>query len=133
MITYKQSHITLYSTLVLVAIVGLYGLFQARHLIEGPVITLETPHNGSMLTQSPVTIRGTARNSAKIAINGKDILPDKNGNFSEELLLSDGYNIITVEASDQFGKRTHKTLEVMYQQTSPSVHSTNAGKSPIDS
>lgn len=132
MITYKQSHITLYSTLVLVAIVGLYGLFQARHLIEGPVITLETPHNGSMLTQSPVTIRGTARNSAKIAINGKDILPDKNGNFSEELLLSDGYNIITVEAEDQFGKQAHETLEVMYQEMS-SVHAIKDSTDPIDS
>jgi hypothetical protein len=133
MITRKQSHLALYTTLALMVIVGLYGLFQARHLIEGPIIVLETPQNGSMLTQSLVTIRGTARNTAKIALNGKDILPDMDGHFSEELLLSEGYNIITVEASDQFGKRTHKTLEVMYQQTSPSVHSTNAGKSPIDS
>lgn len=125
MITRKQSHIALYATLLLMAVVGLYGLFQARHLIEGPVIMLDTPANGSLLTQSLVTIRGTAHNATKIALNGKDILPDTDGRFSEELLLSEGYNIITVEAEDQFGKRTRRTLEVMYQQ-SPSGRSTDA-------
>ncbi len=133
MITRKQSHLALYTTLALMVIVGLYGLFQARHLIEGPIIVLETPQNGSMLTQSLVTIRGTARNTAKIALNGKDILPDLNGHFSEELLLSEGYNIITVEAYDQFGKRTHKTLEVIYQQTPQGVRSTDASVGRIDS
>ncbi len=125
MITRKQSHIALYATLILMVVVSLYGLFQARNLIEGPVITLETPADGSLLTQSLVTIQGTARNATKIALNGKDILPDTNGRFSEELLLSEGYNIITVEAEDQFGKRTQQKLEVMYQQ-SPSGHSTEA-------
>lgn len=129
MITRHQSRTTLYVTILLVLVVGLYGLFQARHLIAGPSIVLETPHDGSTLNESLVTIRGTAHNTAGVALNGRTILTDTKGHFSEELLLSEGYNIIVIEARDQFGKRTEETVEVMYKKVPAPVRATQVDTS----
>lgn len=128
MITRKKTHFTLYATLMLLLAVGLYGLYQARNLLEGPVLILESPQNGSLLTTSLVTVEGTAHNITHVTLNGRGILTDKQGHFKEQLLLSDGYNIITVDAVDQFGKRTHKTLELVYKGGGEHSRSTSAAR-----
>ncbi len=40
---------------------------------------------------------------------------DEKGNFKEEILLSSGYNAITIKASDKFGRNTEKIIEVIYK------------------
>ena len=41
-----------------VALIGGYGLFEARRLIEGPVITIEYPIDGSATSSTGVIIAG---------------------------------------------------------------------------
>jgi len=35
--------------------------------------------------------------------------------FSEDRILSSGYNVITIVAKDKFGKETEKTLHITYK------------------
>jgi hypothetical protein len=92
-----------------------YALFQTRNLIQGPIIKIHSPVNGSSLTKSFVEIEGAAKNISYINLNDRQIFTDESGAFSERLLLSYGYNIITLRARDKFGREVEKTLELVYK------------------
>ena len=102
------------SLLVVVVIVG-YGLFRAQTIAEGPKITVREPINGSLSSESLVTISGKARNISFLNLNGSQIFTDETGEFSEKILLSYGYNVITLEARDRFGRKTSESLQVIYK------------------
>jgi hypothetical protein len=108
-----------YVRLVLLFFLGLtiagYSLFQSRHLIWGPQITIDYPQNGSTMTEPFLEVAGSARNIAYLDLNGRQIFIDEHGRFSEKLLLSYGYNIIAVHARDRFSRETNKTLELIYK------------------
>lgn len=92
-----------------------YSAYQLRNLILGPVITIESPTDGSTLTESLVEIRGVAKNISHLSLNGRPIFIDPEGHFSEKLLVSYGYTIMTILAADRFGRSVEKRLQLMYQ------------------
>lgn len=89
-----------------------YSFFQAQNLMNGPIVSLIRPDTGN--AGDIAKIRGEAKNVAFITFNGRQIFTDKNGNWSETFVLSDGYNIIKVAAQDKFGRSTEKTVELVY-------------------
>ena len=93
-----------------------YSFYQSRSLITGPLITINEPENGSIVTRQLVTIAGAAKNINKITLDDRPIYVDESGAFSEKLLLSEGYNIIKISAWDKFSKKTEKTIELVYRQ-----------------
>ena len=98
-----------------VAILLGYGAIEARNLAMGPVISITEPFDGYVATTSLVTIIGNAKNVSFITLDGGQIFTDENGNFSEDRILSSGYNVITIVAKDKFGKETEKTLHIIYK------------------
>src|SRR3989344_3005573 len=100
--------------IVLFGIIG-YSLFEARFLIEGPIVTVTGPKEGEVATSSLIEITGKAQNISDISLNDRKIFIDEEGHFSEQLLLSYGYNILTLKAKNRFGRETKKVLEVVYQ------------------
>ena len=81
----------------------LYLGFQARHLIRGPIITLDQslPQTSA---ERFVTVTGTTANIVAITLNGRPIFTDERGHFAETILLEEGYSIITILAEDRFGR-----------------------------
>lgn len=96
-------------------IVG-YSLFQAQKLITGPIIEVYTPQNGATYNQTLIEIDGRALNTAYLNLNGRKIFTDKDGYFKEKLLLSPGFNIIKLDATDKYKKYTEKTLELILKE-----------------
>src|SRR3989344_9471416 len=94
--------------------IGVYAFFASKDLIKGPTLTIVLPINGSATSTSLVTIRGLASNVAFLTLNDRQIFTDENGRIEEQLLLSYGYNIITLKGKDKFGKETTKRLELIY-------------------
>jgi hypothetical protein len=94
----------------------LYTLFQARFLILGPVIYIDSPYDGELEPTSVIIIKGRAKNIAYISLNDRPIFIDSNGNWSEKYALSEGLSIITLKASDRFGRKTEKTVRLVYKQ-----------------
>ena len=92
-----------------------YAFFQARNIISGPVVKIHTPLNGASVEHSLINIEGVAKNISHISMNDRQMFTDEEGEFSEKLLLSYGYNIITVKAKVRFGRETKKTLELIYK------------------
>ena len=97
--------------LVVVAVAG-YGLFEARKLLEGPIITIESPQDGSATSSSGVLIAGVAQNISFLTINDKASYTDEEGHFADLLSLPSGFTVLTVAAVDRFGRRTSKSVSI---------------------
>ena len=93
--------------------IAAYAYFQSRNFIKGPRLFIETPMDGEATTSPVITLSGRAENISEISINNMPIFTDEEGNFREKLLLLPGYNIITAEAEDRFGRAVKKTLELI--------------------
>lgn len=98
-----------------IALVVGYGAFRAKSLVEGPDIGIESPFNGATSTESLITVKGYAKNISFLTLNGNKIFTDESGVFTEKVLLSYGYNIMTLEAKDRFGRTAQKTLQLIYK------------------
>jgi hypothetical protein len=99
--------------LIITVIVG-YSYFQSRNLINGPQIVLTSPKTGSTLANPLVAITGNASNISFLSLNDRQIFVDKDGTFNEELLLSPGYNVWTIQAKDKFGRIVTKKIELVF-------------------
>ncbi|PIP87374.1 hypothetical protein COW81_00665 [Candidatus Campbellbacteria bacterium CG22_combo_CG10-13_8_21_14_all_36_13] len=93
--------------------VVLYAYNQSKNFLSGPQIDIISPENNEKFNKPLITVRGVASNISKLKLNGRQIYIDENENFNEELLLQDGYNIITLHAYDKFKRETIETREVI--------------------
>ncbi len=103
------------TAVLVVILIGGYGVFRAQTLAEGPKINISEPIDGSLVSQSLLMVSGTAKNISFLNLNGAQIFTDEAGLFKEKILLFRGYNIITLEASDRFGRKTEKSLQIIYK------------------
>lgn len=92
-----------------VAIVG-YGLFEARRLIAGPDIVIDSPADGSATSSPLVTVVGTAQNISFLTINDAPSYTDEEGRFVYRFSPPAGYTVVTVGAVDRFGRRASKSI-----------------------
>ena len=92
-----------------------YSFYEIQKVVFGPKITVSNPTNGEIVSESLIKITGQSKNVQDISLNDRKIFIDEKGNFNEEMLLSYGYNVLTLKANDKFGRNTQKTLEVIYK------------------
>lgn len=93
------------ASLIVLGLVLSYILFQARFLVAGPQIVIKddltVQHN-----ERTIYLSGTAQNITHLWLNDRQIYTDESGNFSEALVLENGYTIATLRARDRFGRET---------------------------
>jgi hypothetical protein len=100
---------------VLAVIVIIYSFLSFKDYIYGPQIIIYYPENGSTIATSTVIIKGRVLHIQDILLNNRPILIDKQGNFSETLLLFPGYNVSIFSAKDKFDRTTEYKLELVYK------------------
>jgi hypothetical protein len=100
--------------IVVLMVIG-YSIFTSHSLVSGPKITVYEPLSGSTVNTSSVIIKGVVFRIQDIKLNGRPILIDKEGNFSETTLLAPGYNAFLLSAEDKFNRTTEYKLELVYQ------------------
>ena len=91
-----------------------YGVSKSVNLLTGPKIEIESPRNGETLREPLLNIKGLVKNAAFISLNDKQIFVDDKGNMTDQILLYEGYNIITVKAKDKFGGEKTVVREIIY-------------------
>lgn len=90
---------------VLLCMVFAYVTFQARFLLVGPQISLiDTP--SALQNERQILLSGRAVNIARLWLNDRQIFTDVNGEFSEALILENGYTVATLRAEDRYGRET---------------------------
>jgi hypothetical protein len=93
---------------ILIAIVG-YGLFKALPLLSGPSLRVEAIP-GSL--PGVITLSGTASRTETLTLNGGILLIDEEGSFSKTLTLPSGGAILSLTATDRFGRSTYESASV---------------------
>lgn len=101
------------TALFFLVIIG-YALFRTSAFLRGPELAVTTPTNYQTVHNPLVIIEGEAERISHLYLNRGQIYTDEHGRFDEKLLLAPGYNIITVEAKDKFGRHVKQTLELVY-------------------
>jgi hypothetical protein len=99
-------------TILFFLVIALYSAFQARFLILGPHVEIESPKNGETLPAGLVTVLGRAENISFISLNDRPIFVDESGNWNEKLIAPEGLSIMTVKARDRFGRTTEERIEI---------------------
>lgn len=108
-----------------------YVLFQARFLIAGPIVFIETPQSGSTVEAGGITITGEAKRISHLSLNGRPIHVDESGRFSERLLVPEGYTIITLTARDRFGRERDALLHLYARDNSHHYGQESSESSPL--
>lgn len=98
---------------ILAILVVSFVVFQARFLIMGPQITLTEAPVGPQ-NERQVRLVGVAHNIARLWLNDRPIYTDAKGNFTEALVLENGYTIATLRAEDRYGRSTTLSRELVY-------------------
>jgi hypothetical protein len=98
----------------LLLIIG-YASYEVQKVLFGPKIIVLSPMDGSLVSSSATEISGTTKNINELSLNDRKIFTDEEGNFKEEMLLSYGYNIFVLKASDKFGRNTEEKIELIYK------------------
>ena len=90
-----------------------YIVFQARFLLQGPVVTLtETPPLAQ--SERTVTLTGNAKNIVSLSLNGRDIFTDVAGDFNETLVLENSVTVATITARDRYGRERAYEQKFVY-------------------
>jgi hypothetical protein len=88
-------------SLILLLVVAGYGFAKALPLIRGPIISVtDLSTNSDGLT----VLSGTAVHTETLAMNGGTLLIDSDGHFRSELMFPRGGVILTLTATDRFGR-----------------------------
>jgi hypothetical protein len=97
-----------------------YAFFRSSDLIFGVKIKEVTmgglPAEASIkFTESVIKVSGNAKNATNVSLNGREISIDQTGNFSEDIALLVGYNIVNIEAKDKFGHIDELNYKLIYK------------------
>jgi Glucodextranase, domain B len=89
-----------------------YTWYRTKDLIVGVRLHVSGIVDYESRTDPHITLSGNALHATKLLINGRTIFITKGGDFTEDLLLLPGYNIIEVQATDKFGKSKEQVFHV---------------------
>lgn len=110
---FRNNTTKLLVALLVIGLLAIYGFIQSKELLKGPAITIETPRNGETVSDPFIHVTGQASRINKLYLNDNQIFTDDAGRFEESLLLSRGYNILELRATDSFDREIIKILELV--------------------
>lgn len=109
-------NIVLTFMIALIISVFLFYLFNEYRIYKSsPVIVISSPDEFQVITTNSAEIKGRTQPESSLTINGQKIEVSSDGSFSEEVALLPGTNIITIQATNRFGKMTEVKRNVKFQ------------------
>lgn len=97
---------------ILIATIVGYSCFVLYDYFRGPRIIILSPESGFSTTTPVIAIIGHAIHVSTLTINGVAAPYDLKGDFQNQLILAEGYNIMKVAAKDHYGRTAEKTIEL---------------------
>jgi len=97
----------------LFTVIAIFAYMKINFIMKGVQIDAKISYDDS----SPIAkIVGKAPNAIHLFLNGREIFIDKDGSFSETIILLPGLGVISLDAKDKFGNTAKKTFQVMYKE-----------------
>ena len=89
-----------------------YLYIEVNNFVSKPRLSIVSPVDGSTVTGSSTHVTGIAEKDALVFINDQPVLVSEKGEFSEDVGLKSGLNIINVKARSKFNKEDTKSVSV---------------------
>ena len=98
------------SCIILFVFIFIFSYEKMSFVFNGVKIeaTIEPQANSSLFK-----VKGIASKAIYLSLNGREIFIDKDGNFSESIIILPGFSIITLNAKDKFGKTAEKQFKLV--------------------
>jgi len=104
-------------TSLLVAIIAVvYVGSQIRSVLAPPYLDVLEPNSDQTVASSSIVVSGKGEIGAAVFINNQPVLTDSAGEFTENLLLSPGLNIVEVSEKNKFNKISKIVRQITSQQ-----------------
>ena len=107
------------------SIVLIYGVLRIVPIMRGVTIKTHVPPDTEM-TMDSFMLTGMANHARRLSINGRDILIDPTGAFSDEIVLAPGVNKIKIVAEDIRGKYHQKEIIMTGSEIKPELKTAKA-------
>ena len=98
---------------VITVLIIAYAIWRSLNYVRGPHIEIFAPTNGSTITTSSTIVHGQTARAENLTLNGRQIIVDQKGDFSETVALFPGQNILTLVATDQFGRNATTEIQLV--------------------
>lgn len=89
-----------------------YGFIEAWPLIAGPSLVITSPLDNATILGGIVNVTGKAARATELTLNGATVLHDQDGSFSSTLTFPRGGSILTLVATDRFGRKVTATRTI---------------------
>ena len=106
------------SCVALFSVIMVFSYEKTNFLIKGVKIEAKIEQKGD---SSLAVINGTASKAVLITLNGREIFIDKEGNFSESIIVLPGFSVVTLDAKDKFGNKAEKKFEMVYDENAKAI------------
>lgn len=97
-------------------LVILYFWRELNFLIKPPSLIIIQPPTDITSTEETFKIIGKTEPGVYLTINKDEIYVDKEGNFEEEINLSQGINLIEIIVKNRFNKTNKEIRRIIYNQ-----------------
>lgn len=105
--------IIIVSTILLVVAASFVYLYiEVNNFVSKPRLNVIKPADGAVVTGSSTHVTGIAEKDALVFINEQPVLVSEKGEFSEDVGLKSGLNVINVKARSKFNKEYVKSVSV---------------------
>lgn len=89
-----------------------YLYIEVNDFISQPRLVIMKPNDGSNVDGNSVHVSGVAEKDALVFINDQPVMVNENGEFSEDVGLKSGINVINVKARNKFDKETSQSVSI---------------------
>ena len=109
-----QKKIVIFLGILLLILLSAYLCYQFKFLVGPPNLAVD-PKEDMIIQQESLTIRGKTDSGVDLTINGENVYVASDGNFSKEVQLANGINIVEVKVVNNFGKSTKIVRQIFRQ------------------
>lgn len=89
-----------------------YLYMEVNNLVSKPRLNVIKPVDGMVVSGSSTHVIGIAEKDALVFINDQPVLVSEKGEFSEDVGLKSGVNVINIKARSKFDKEDVKSISV---------------------
>lgn len=107
--------LTIFSSLIILSIVGYYLFHQLSSFNSAPYLFISNPIADQSQNEPEIEVKGQTEKQASVKINGEDVFVDSDGNFKQIIMLKPGSNVLNIEAVSRFNKTTELTRNIIYE------------------
>ena len=107
------------SCMALFLIIGIFAYSKMCFMVKG--VEIQAMVEKESADSKLATITGKAPNAIHLSLNDREIFIDKDGSFSEKVVILPGFSVVTLDAVDKFGHKSEKKFELIQKENAESI------------